>query len=272
MELVFAGIAALAAIFGLCWTLYRDWDKVPPGARSRLRQVGRRVAGVFGRKAQKEPPQDQPEGVKEGEDGAESPPRIPKAIPTPVRHAVGRDEETVEICDCLRQSISLVVTGLPGIGKTTAVALGVRRLWESEDNPYTDLCFHRIVERDSLEERLGRLLVELLAELAPHTAVESEDLEARLGQLQRVLSGRRVLLVVDNADDPTSEEATQLVRQRLPVLTLAVTSRRGTWRDFHVLRLSGLPKEEGAKLFSSEFGPVVGKEHHVEALCDSTLR
>ncbi|HEX3556392.1 MAG TPA: HAD-IA family hydrolase [Thermoanaerobaculia bacterium] len=188
-------------------------------------------------------------------------------VPTPVTHLVGRQEEIHEVCCALRQGTSIVVTGLPGIGKSTLVAFAVRSLWADGANPYTDLCFHRVSERDSAEERAGRMLVDLVARLNPSSAFESEDLEARFAQARRVLAGRRVLLVIDEADHDFSQEAVYTVRNRLPALTLAVTSRHGVWRDLRVLPLKGMSPAEGAELFSLEFGSVKGHEDSVAELC-----
>ena len=188
-------------------------------------------------------------------------------VPTPVTHLVGRQAEICEVCRVLRQGTSIVITGLPGIGKSTVVAFAVRSLWADDANPYSDLCFHRVSERDSAEERVGRMLVDLVARLNPSSAFESEDLEARLAQVRRALAGRRVLLVIDEADHSRSQEAVYTVRNRLPALTLAVTSRHGVWRDLWVLPLEGMSPTEGAQLFSLEFGSVKGHEDSVESLC-----
>jgi HAD superfamily hydrolase (TIGR01549 family) len=197
----------------------------------------------------------------------EARPSAAHLVPTPVTHLVGRQEEIREVCRALRQGTSIVVTGLPGIGKSTLVAFAVQSLWADEANPYTALCFHRVSERDSAEERVGRVLVDLVARLNPSSAFESEDLEARFAQVRRVLAGRRVLLVIDEADHDLSQKAVYTVRDRLPALTLAVTSRHGVWRDLRVLPLKGVSPTEGAELFSLEFGSVKGHENSVAALC-----
>lgn len=188
-------------------------------------------------------------------------------VPTPVTNLVGRQAEIREVCRVLRQGTSIVITGLAGIGKSTVAAFAVRRLWVDDRNPYTDLCFHRVSERDSAEERAGRMLVDLVATLNPFSAFESEDLEARFAQVRRALAGRRVLFVIDEADHSLSQEAVYTVRNRLPALTLAVTSRHGVWRDLRTLSLEGMSPTEGAELFSLEFGSVKGHEESVESLC-----
>ncbi len=169
--------------------------------------------------------------------------------PLSVLNPVGRDLEVQKVFDALVSLTSVVITGIAGVGKSTVLALAIRKFDTMKSSLYTDICFHRIVERDTEEERLGRLLSSVIVSLNPLAKVESADLSALFAQVQRLMAGRNVLLAIDNVDDTESHNIIQKVLENLPQLTLAVTSRQMVWQNLNVIRLDGISDSDGVRLF-----------------------
>ena len=163
---------------------------------------------------------------------------------------IGRTRELGKISQLLKKRISVVITGIPGIGKSTVLALVVQQIG-NVDNVYTDICYHRLAERDSEEERLERLLLSVIMALDPFASVNSSESATLFGQVRKLTVRRKVLLAIDNADDEASQTTVQMVLDQLPDLTLAVTSRRTTWQNITVFRLDGLETAECLKLFKA---------------------
>jgi len=190
-------------------------------------------------------------------------------VPPPVLDPVGRDREIEKVFEALKSGTSAVITGIAGVGKTTVLAFAIRKIADIESNPYTDLYYHRIAERDSEGERLNRLLVSLMSCLDPHAEVKFENSTAGFAQARRLMAGRRVLLAVDNVDDSESQNVVEKVRQELPSLTLAVTSRQVVWRNLAMIRVKGISESDGVKLFQKTYENVLGNqdEQTVALLC-----
>lgn len=189
-------------------------------------------------------------------------------LPTTVLEPIGREEEATQISQALVQHKSLVITGLPGVGKTTVLALAIRQL-NKMDHDFNEMCFHRIVETGSEEEHLNRLLRALITILDPYAQIESDSMELLYSQVRKLMSDRNVLFAIDNADDTESQSAIQKILARLPQLTLAVTSRQQDWQNIAVRSLPGLSDEEGLKLFVETYKKKISKrdEQEITSFC-----
>jgi putative hydrolase of the HAD superfamily len=170
--------------------------------------------------------------------------------PLSVLFPIGRRRELSRVSQLLKKRTSVVITGIPGVGKSTLLALAVRQI-ASVENLYTDICYHRIAERDSEEERLERLLLNVILAIDPFATVNSSESATLLVQVRKLTFSRKVLLAIDNADDEASLTTVQTVLDHLPDFTLAVTSRRITWENITVFRLEGMTTTECLELFQA---------------------
>ena len=203
---------------------------------------------------------------------ATSPPLAVHHIPAPVVQTIGRRREIDEVYQALVQQRSIVLTGLPGVGKSTVLVSAIRRFAEAGPGKYTDLCYHRLVEKGSAEERAGRLLIDLIGGLAPQAEVKSEDLEGRCAQARQLLSGRTVLFAIESADDQESPEIVEDIATRLGMLTIAVTSRQTTrWKSLSRIPLKGMSEADSVALFSRTYGPIGEETASVKELCQRVL-
>jgi putative hydrolase of the HAD superfamily len=190
--------------------------------------------------------------------------------PLPVSKPVGRGQEIQKVFNALKSRSSVAITGIAGVGKSTVLAVAIRKISALKRTIYTDICFHRIVERDSSEERLRRLLSSLIIALDPLAKMESADLPVLFVQAQRLMVGRRVLLAIDNVDDADSYELVQNMFTNLPQITLAVTSRRMIWQNFNLFRLDGMIASDCVKLFELTFEDKLDEtgKQAVASLCE----
>ena len=192
----------------------------------------------------------------------------PPNLPTPVLQPVGREKEIEDVVHALELPTSFVLTGISGMGKTTILTSAIRKI---ERSCYGGFCFHRIAERDSIEERLNRLLVVLIISLDPEANIESENTEAGFAQARRMLGSSPFLLVIDNADDRQSREVVLQVRRGLPQATLAITSHRDIWPDFLRIEVEGMKIHEAVSLFEQVYKKTVSIQEKsvIESWCRS---
>lgn len=190
-------------------------------------------------------------------------------VPPPVLNPLGREHDIEEVFNALKIGTSVAITGIAGVGKTTILAFAIHNIAVMNNSPYTDICFHRIAERDSEGERLNRLLLSLITHLDPQATVDSKDPESRFSQARKLMAGRRVLLAIDNADDEESQDFVIRVRRNLPELTIAVTSRRSSsvWKDFLPKPVEGISRVEGVNLFKAVYGNHIEDEQIISLIC-----
>jgi DNA-binding SARP family transcriptional activator/tetratricopeptide (TPR) repeat protein/GTPase SAR1 family protein len=161
----------------------------------------------------------------------------PRQIPHDINDFIGRAEliaRLTELAGRTEASTSIiVVSGMPGAGKTTLVNHWAHEHRERfpDGQAYVDANAFGPAEPADPHDMLGGLL------RAFHVAPEHLPADTRIRQeyLNRILAGKRVLILIDNARD--SEQ----VRPLLPnsdACTVVITSRN---------RLKGLSIREGAR-------------------------
>ena len=149
-------------------------------------------------------------------------PPSPAAVETrpsgPLTSFVGREEELAELAALLPQTRLLTITGVGGAGKTRlALELAVRM-----EKHYADGA--RVVELASVRDDrplAGDVLAALGVDTGPGSGLAADE------QLCRVLSTRRILLVLDNCEhllEPVDVLVGTVLR-RCPHVTIVATSR-----------------------------------------------
>lgn len=131
------------------------------------------------------------------------PPPVPRQVPPPPRGFVNREEKLADLHALVDRARSdpappvVVVSGLGGVGKT---ALVCRWAWQVVDQfpdgqLYTDLA---AVRRDGGVD-IGGVLGGFLRALGVHESYVPASLADRTAMFRSVTAGRRLLVVVDNA-------------------------------------------------------------------------
>jgi DNA-binding SARP family transcriptional activator len=202
---------------------------------------------------------------------------VPRQLPAEVGCFVGRDKEAAQVRDGLapadrhqrRRPAVMILYGPGGVGKS---ALAVRVAHELADEfPDAQLYVDLFGSTPGLRplpavEVLGRLLRSLgiPAGDVPTTEADAAAL------FRSVTAGRRLLLVLDNADDvsqvgallPGSGSCAVLVTSRQPLSTLDADGR---------LRIAGLPDADCLELLQRLSGELAGDTAATAAivrLCD----
>lgn len=160
---------------------------------------------------------------------------VPRQLPPVCPHFVGRDDE-LDALGALAGTGSMtiaVISGTAGVGKTT---LAVRWAHAAADRfpdgqLFVNLCGFGPNEPVQPDDALRAFLDAF--ELPPEQIASTED--GRAAQFRSLLTGRRVLLVLDNARD--AEQIRPLLPANAGCMVL-VTSRH---------QLSGLVAKEGAQ-------------------------
>jgi hypothetical protein len=147
-------------------------------------------------------------------DGAATRP-VPRQLPPVVGSFIGRAGELARL-DCVRQELSLagatmsvcVIAGTPGVGKTTLALYWARRVADRfpDGQLYVNL---RGFDPGGQATDPGAVIRGFLDALAPDLQLPA-DAGGQTGLYRSLLTGRRVLIVLDNARD------TDQVRPLLP--------------------------------------------------------
>ncbi|MBI4944241.1 MAG: AAA family ATPase, partial [Actinobacteria bacterium] len=143
-------------------------------------------------------------------------PDHPAAPPAPRTRSVGRSEDVARVLELLRTRRLVTVSGLGGVGKTRLATDVWDGVGPGLERAYVDLAGHAGSTPEELAEEVG---------LALGLALRAQD---PLGTVAAAIGGRRLLLVLDEAEHDVATAAT-LVRtllDRCPRLTVLATSRR----------------------------------------------
>jgi len=208
-------------------------------------------------------------------DGAAAAAATPAQLPADIGDFTGRTAQVQQLCALLagasddgspRPVVVSAVTGAGGIGKTSlAVHVGHRLAVRFPDGQlYTDLRGTCVVPRDPVD-----VLGDWLRDLGVDAGQIPEGLEARSARFRTLSSGRRMLLVVDDARDAAQVRAllpggggcgvVATSRNRLPGLAGAVP-----------LNLDVLTGDEALALFTAVVGAprVQGEPEAVRAVLE----
>jgi tetratricopeptide (TPR) repeat protein/transcriptional regulator with XRE-family HTH domain len=131
-------------------------------------------------------------------------PEVPRQLPAPVRSFVGRATELRALDDLARESSGTVVisavSGIPGVGKTVLAVHWAHRAAERfpDGQLYVNL---RGFDANRAPLDPGEVLRGFLDALGVPPQRIPASHEAQLGLYRSVLSGKRVLVLLDNARD-----------------------------------------------------------------------
>ncbi|MEV4619899.1 ATP-binding protein [Asanoa sp. NPDC049573] len=171
-------------------------------------------------------------GDRAGPGGAARPSVVPRQLPAGAARLAGRDTDLAVLDRLAAEPGPILVTGMPGVGKTAlAVAWARRAAGQYPDGQlYANL---RGVDPARPPADAGAVLHGLLTALDIPPVRIPPDPDARAALYRSVLAARRVLVVLDNA------ASVEQVRPLLPATsTCLVTSRT---------QLTGLVIAEGAR-------------------------
>ncbi len=198
------------------------------------------------------------------------PPAIaPMELPASVSHFVGRGAEIRSLDGVLSDAVDgrgpylAVVTGTAGVGKTALVVQWARRVADrfKDGCVYLDLHGFGPDSPMTVAEALDALLFRIAGAGAGGTVAD------RTARYRSLVSGRRMLIVLDNAAE--SEQLLPLL-PGTPGSFVAVTSRRDlvglrVAHDAHSLELEALPPSAALELIEALAGTRVGAEPRATA-------
>lgn len=194
--------------------------------------------------------------------------------PADSRHFIGRISELTWLRGLWPDDGSVpdtvvvaVISGMPGLGKTTLAVRAAHRLAGRFPDGVLFLDLHGFTP-DTEPTTASAALDALLRSLGVPGDRIRGDLAERAALYRSVLAGRRVLVVLDNAAEETQ------VRPLLPGAPgclVLITSRRRLARldDAHHLSLTTLSRIEAVDLFRAGAGDRAASEHHdIEQIVD----
>ncbi|MDJ0382262.1 BTAD domain-containing putative transcriptional regulator [Streptomyces sp. G-G2] len=176
---------------------------------------------------------------------------VPALLPAAPGDFTGREEESAEILAALRAHQDVVITGAPGTG-TSALALRAAELSRAafpDGQLYADL---RTPEGGA--RTTGEVLGWFLRALGADPARLPEGLDERVQLYRTLLAGRRVFVVLDNADDdaqvrpllPGGDSRTIVTGPRSPLASLEGT---------RLVRTGPMTPRESLQLMMTVAGP-----------------
>jgi tetratricopeptide (TPR) repeat protein/DNA-binding SARP family transcriptional activator len=194
--------------------------------------------------------------------------QVPDQVPAVARYFTGRVDELTRLLmhDDAGVAVS-VVNGMPGVGKTALVLRAARQMVEAGRFPDGALFLDLRGFSSQAPLDPSAALDALLHGLGVPGAQIPAETDARAALYRTVVARRRVLIVLDNADDEAQ------VRPLLPGTAsslVLVTSRRrlAGLDDADQINIDILPTHEASRLFRAVVGPQrdPGDEHTVEQI------
>jgi len=175
------------------------------------------------------------------------------ALPQDSDVFVARSAEFRAVLDAARASGAVVISGMPGVGKTRlAVRIGNALVAEghfAELQVFADLRGH---EPGGPAADTAAVLDGLLRVLGvPGDRIQRLDLAARSKKFRQLIAGRRALLLFDNVGD--EEHVAPLIPETPGCLTL-VTSRRRL-ENLPAVRLEAFTHDEAMQYLRTTIGP-----------------
>jgi predicted ATPase/DNA-binding SARP family transcriptional activator len=171
---------------------------------------------------------------------AASVPTVTGYIPHALTDVIGREEECIEIADCLRQSRLVTLTGMGGIGKTR-LAIAVAHNFTSE---YPDGVW--LVALEALSEG-----PQIFTQLASLLGVKETAGQSLSTSVMGHLKIKQLLLVLDNCEHlliPCAETVTQLLTECAKVRILATSREALGITGEAIWSVPSLPTPDPARL------------------------
>jgi DNA-binding SARP family transcriptional activator/Tfp pilus assembly protein PilF len=184
---------------------------------------------------------------------------VPHQLPAAVRHFTGRAAELAALTGMLRDAggtgrtaVISAVAGTAGVGKTAAAVHWAHQVadWFPDGQLYVDLRGYAPGEPMPAAEALARFLRALRK---PGQDIPAEA-EERAAEYRSLLSGRRVLIMLDNA---RSAEQVRPLLPGTPACAVLVTSRDA---------LTGLVARDGAQRLELDVLPLAEAASLLQAL------
>lgn len=178
-------------------------------------------------------------------------------LPAPVLDFTGRDtamrdvQQAVATAEAQGRPAVIVVDGMGGIGKTAFAVQVAHRLASHCPGGHFFLDLHGFTAHQRPLRPIAA--VESLLQQAGAPNLSSGDVAAQAARLRAALTGRRVLLVLDNVADSA---VVQDLLPSTPGSVVLVTSRRKlmTLPGAHPVSLPALSPQEALRLFASTCG------------------
>jgi tetratricopeptide (TPR) repeat protein len=207
---------------------------------------------------------------------------VPRQLPPPTRHFVGRTEPLKELSELLDQlaqgsggPLNAAISGTAGVGKTTLALYWAHRVADRfpDGQLYVNL---RGFDQSGIPVEPGDAVRTLLEALGLAAERMPPTIEARLGLLRSALAGRRMLILLDNARDAgqvrplltAAPGCLTLITSRNQLTSLAAT--HGT----QMISLDVLSDAEATELLERQLGPerVTGEQAAVSQLTSQCAR
>jgi DNA-binding SARP family transcriptional activator/Tfp pilus assembly protein PilF len=186
-----------------------------------------------------------------------SEPISPNTLPPSIKEFVGREEELALLISAAGSPTTVLITGMPGIGKTALALQAAHAVRPLFPGGQLLTSFHTHDSRNPPLDAAGALL-HLLRMLDVPADVVPQALAERAKLWRAELARRRMIVILDDVADPRQ------VRPLLPTAAgcrVVITSRNGLSGVGQVtLNLGGLPIDEGVQLFTRIAGTAVAGE------------
>jgi len=180
-----------------------------------------------------------------------------RQLPADLRGFTGRDDVVDELTTLLTEPDCppLVLTGEPGAGKSTLAIHVAHRL----AGAFPDGQLYAHLSGATAPRPTGDVLVDLLRSLGVTGPGIPDDTQAKAAVLRSRLADRRVLLVLDDAADPTQVGP---LLPGTPCSKVLVTSRRRLTGllDAHRVTVGSLTDREAVDLLAKVAGPRVAAD------------
>jgi len=177
-----------------------------------------------------------------------SSPVIPCDHPALDEHFLGRDRELAELLGALHPGRVVTVCGPGGMGKSALAAQAVHQLAQQEPTHFPDgIVFHSFYGHPKTDQALQTIIRAFGLEPEPPLDIT----------LQRVLSGKKALLILDGAEDAHDLPSVLNLRGSCGVL---ITSRSPKDAQFTRLDLRPLEDKPAKKLLLAWSGQAIDDE------------
>ncbi|MEJ2155711.1 MAG: tetratricopeptide repeat protein [Desulfobacteraceae bacterium] len=177
----------------------------------------------------------------------------PDPEPPKIGATIGRSGLVDELLTAVQNRQSIILTGEPGIGKSTVHSAVYYHLKRKINPVGQTICYYRLIEEGTLKDRLAKIQSEIYDSIKPSSGGESKSPQDIVKYIKSYTAKYRLYFFIDNVDDDCSVRSLVEMYHDCPQIIYVVTSRCNVWDMAKMIEVIGLASEDGYELIKKAY-------------------